>query len=454
MASPPSWSAASCSGRAPRPARTSTASRPPALVGRPAGRSPSTARSATRTSPTTAATTPYRQPCGAVPAGTEVTLRLRAAAGDLTRPRCGVWDALAESQVLVPMEVVARDATSGEHGYDWWEATLPTTDIPTRPLLPLHRPRRRDDPLRGGRRAPRRRRGGRASLADSPRPIVAARDLRSRLRDPGLGGGAVVYQVFPDRFANGDPSNDPSPDAEPGDDGAARYRHGDVYGNDVLARDWETDLPEGACRAYTAPAEPCDEEPLGRDFYGGDLAGIREQLPDLARAGRDGPLPQPGLRGTVEPPLRHDRLHRHRPRPRHRGGPRGAHRGGRGARHPRPPRRGLQPRPVRLAVLRPDRPLRRGRGVRVGRLAVRDLVHVPSPGRAGEVLRSTAHDTTTSTGSASTRSPSWPRTPRRSARSSARTASPRAGSTAGTGGWRLDVMDEISHDFLRGRAAA
>src|SRR5690606_12686946 len=57
----------------------------------------------------------YRQPFGAVPAGTEVTLRLRAAAGDLTDATIRVWDALAESQVLVSMSVVARDATGGEH---------------------------------------------------------------------------------------------------------------------------------------------------------------------------------------------------------------------------------------------------------------------------------------------------------------------------------------------------
>ena len=66
-----------------------------------------------------------------MPAGTEVTLRLRAAAGDLEEAVIRVWDALAESQVLVTMQVVARDATGGEHGYDWWEATLPTTNVPS-----------------------------------------------------------------------------------------------------------------------------------------------------------------------------------------------------------------------------------------------------------------------------------------------------------------------------------
>lgn len=225
----------------------------------------------------------YRQPFGAVPAGTEVTLRLRAAAGDLTGATIRVWDALAESQVLVSMSVVARDATGGSHGYDWWEATLPTLKIPT---VLYYRFIVRDG-------------GETRYLEDDARldggagePLAASEDRSWQLvtHDPGFAApdwarGAVVYQVFPDRFANGDPANDPSPDNEPADAGAERYRHGDVYGNPILVRDWEDDLPEGYCRAYTGPAEPCDEEPLGRDFFGGDLAGLRARLPDLAELG-------------------------------------------------------------------------------------------------------------------------------------------------------------------------
>ena len=101
-------------------------------------------------------------------------------------------------------------------------------------------------------------------------------------RTPDWTRGAVVYQVFPDRFANGDTANDPSPDATPGPDGAARFRHGDVYGNRILAKAWD-ERPEGYCRAYQELI--CEEQPLGRDFYGGDLAGITAHLDDLAARG-------------------------------------------------------------------------------------------------------------------------------------------------------------------------
>ena len=225
----------------------------------------------------------YRLPFGAVPAGTEVTLRLRAAAGDLTDATIRVWDALAESQVLVPMSVVARDATHGEHGYDWWEATLPTIDIPTvlyyRFIVRDGGATRfvEDDALLDG--------GAGETLAASEDRSWQLVTHDPEFATPDWAKGAVVYQVFPDRFANGDPANDPSPDNEAAGEGAERYRYGDVYGNPILTRDWETDLPEGYCRAYTGPAEPCDEEPLGRDFYGGDLAGLRERLPELAELG-------------------------------------------------------------------------------------------------------------------------------------------------------------------------
>jgi len=225
----------------------------------------------------------YRQPFGAVPAGTEVTLRLRAAAGDLTDATVRVWDALAESQVMVSMSVVARDATGGDHGYDWWEATLPTTRIPTvlyyRFIVRDGGETRyvEDDALLDG--------GPGEALETSEDRSWQLVTHEPDFATPDWAKGAVVYQVFPDRFANGDASNDPSPDNQPAGDGAERYLDGDVYGNPILTRDWETDLPEGFCRAYTAPAEPCDEEPLGRDFYGGDLVGLRERLPDLAELG-------------------------------------------------------------------------------------------------------------------------------------------------------------------------
>jgi alpha-glucosidase len=70
---------------------------------------------------------------------------------------------------------------------------------------------------------------------------------------------AVFYQIFPDRFANGDPTNDPKPDEY-----EYRGRRPSIY-------PWET-LPE---RDAFFPLV----------FYGGDLAGIESRLGYLADLG-------------------------------------------------------------------------------------------------------------------------------------------------------------------------
>ncbi|CUS01935.1 putative glycosidase [Candidatus Promineifilum breve] len=70
---------------------------------------------------------------------------------------------------------------------------------------------------------------------------------------------AVFYQIFPDRFANGDPGNDPQPsDYE--------YR-----GQRPKTYPWE------------APPDP--DHPFPLVFYGGDLAGIEARLDYLADLG-------------------------------------------------------------------------------------------------------------------------------------------------------------------------
>jgi glycosidase len=231
----------------------------------------------------------YRVPYGAVPAGTAVTLRIRAAAGDLSEATVRVWDLFEELQALVPMEVVATDPTQGAHGYDYWEATLRTSAVPTvlyYRFIVRDGPTTRyieDDLAADGGSVPEGNDGGSGLvLANSPDSSWQIDVYEPDFATPAWARGATVYQIFPDRFFNGDPSNDPSSDAEQGSEGAARFRYGDVYGNPVLPKAWD-DRPEGFCRSYQGAS--CDEEPLGRDFFGGDLAGVTAKLDDLQALG-------------------------------------------------------------------------------------------------------------------------------------------------------------------------
>ncbi len=65
----------------------------------------------------------------------------------------------------------------------------------------------------------------------------------------------VIYQIFPDRFAKS---------------GVARPRREQVYGQPALHLGWD---------------EPPEVPPSGRDFYGGDLEGVRRRLDHLADLG-------------------------------------------------------------------------------------------------------------------------------------------------------------------------
>jgi alpha-glucosidase len=82
--------------------------------------------------------------------------------------------------------------------------------------------------------------------------------LRADYHAPSWVTESVFYQIFPDRFADGDPSNNVR-------DGEWAYE-----GQPVQARDW-SELPEQANAV--------------REFFGGDLQGITQRLDYLRRLG-------------------------------------------------------------------------------------------------------------------------------------------------------------------------
>ena len=84
--------------------------------------------------------------------------------------------------------------------------------------------------------------------------------LLADYEQPSWVKSSVFYQIFPDRFCNGDPDNDVK-DGE--------YM---VDGHPTIHLDWDQaplEYPEGFCL----------------DFFGGDLQGIKEKIPYLKRLG-------------------------------------------------------------------------------------------------------------------------------------------------------------------------
>ena len=77
--------------------------------------------------------------------------------------------------------------------------------------------------------------------------------------------GAVVYQIFPDRFRNGDHQNDTRP------------KDSWIYGREPRYSSWKDPICDA--RGVLCPLDASSQ------FYGGDLAGIREKLDYLKELG-------------------------------------------------------------------------------------------------------------------------------------------------------------------------
>ena len=230
----------------------------------------------------------YRTPGGAVPAGTAVTLRLRTLHDDVTNVRIRFFSVDRAGQQVVPMELAAADvacydAALASEACDFWETTLPGGE-PDNLWYRFIVSDGTDTDYYGDDTAALD--GGSGAASDDP----VDRSWALMIHEPGFvapawAKDAVIYQIFPDRFANGRANNDPAT--------------GDVrYDDPVVALDWGV-KPEGYCRNYadgatncpwrfddTPPADsPDKEQPRGRDYFGGDLKGVDQRLEELKALG-------------------------------------------------------------------------------------------------------------------------------------------------------------------------
>ena len=185
----------------------------------------------------------YRSPGGAVPGGTSVTLRLKTAPDDLTSAQVRVWNSNSNSELLVPMVAVAADTweavvNTPQGGASLWYRFI-ATDGATSAYY-------NDDQAGDGGVGE-----AKGYQTDTDYALVA---YDPAFKTPDWVNDGVVYQIFPDRFNNGDPANDKP---------AGSF----IYGGQTVGKKWG-EAPTG-----------------GDDFFGGDLKGVTDKLDYLQALG-------------------------------------------------------------------------------------------------------------------------------------------------------------------------
>ena len=208
----------------------------------------------------------YRTPGGPVTTGTEVILRLRAAQGDLTEAKLRLYNDRTNVQSILPMSIAYSDGT-----YDWWEAAVPVSADPTVywyrfiAIDGTDTDYYEDDAARTM--------GWGQAFDETQDYSYQLTVYDPDFETPGWIKNAIVYQVFPDRFRDGDPSNNkPAGTFFYGEEGGTVYRS--------MTENWNTFI----CDPRADTNDPC-EGSYSKNFYGGDLAGLTEKLDYLVGLG-------------------------------------------------------------------------------------------------------------------------------------------------------------------------
>jgi len=206
----------------------------------------------------------YRNPGGPVTNRYPVTLRLRAASGDLTAAQIRLYNDRTNTQTTLNMALVLDDGT-----YEWWEATVPASADPTVywyrfiAIDGTDTDYYEDDAARTM--------GWGEAFDETNDYSYQLTVYDAAFQTPDWIKDAVVYQVFPDRFRDGDPTNNkPAGTFFYGEPGGTVYRS--------LTTDWNEEICDPRAAGTCAGT-------YSKNFYGGDLAGLLEKLDYLEGLG-------------------------------------------------------------------------------------------------------------------------------------------------------------------------
>ena len=190
---------------------------------------------------------------GAVPVGQDITIRLRTLAGDVTQVRLRYWNGMARTENFLEMVVGETQV-----GYDFWEAVIISPAEPNDYYYGFDiidgtdTDYYHDDNSDGG--------------AGKMWGIVF---YDPTFKTPDWHKQTVGYQIFTDRFFDGDATNNPVGDGSTGD--ITWWEWSDQVNSyprvQVESKDWG-ETPSG-----------------GNDYFGGDLSGVEQKANYLSDLG-------------------------------------------------------------------------------------------------------------------------------------------------------------------------
>lgn len=198
----------------------------------------------------------YRAPFGAVKAGDSVKLRLQAKKGDLTGAKVVLKNYDTGNTVISQMENAGWLELNGQQ-VEFWEASLELKEKGIHGYKFIARDGQSQKEYGEDTQE-----GGTGTVSDSNASLFQLTVYDPSFKTPDWMKEAVVYQIFPDRFFNGNKKND--------------YAKDTVRGKEPIEhRSW-SQLPDNP-RLETADGYDGDKI-WSNDFFGGDISGIQEKL--------------------------------------------------------------------------------------------------------------------------------------------------------------------------------
>ncbi len=238
----------------------------------------------------------YRSPFGAVPTGTAITLRLRGPIG-LSAATVRVWNAAGnpnETDIAMQPVTMSDSAITAATGdvaanYSWWQATIPASDVSALGTMWYQFKVTYDgqtlyyddnsSQLEGV---------GQPSVSASG-PSYQISTYEPSFQTPNWLKHAVIYEIFPDRFFNGNLAINENPNTQKAVGTLANGQEGLVPIE--FHKHWSS-LPYDPAITAT-PGTPNYQQELklrgngqwNMDFFGGNLRGIEYKLDYLKSLG-------------------------------------------------------------------------------------------------------------------------------------------------------------------------